>query len=213
MKNIQDIALYSDSFYVGALYPFAEEGELYLFTVQHRAKYKTGQVNTKMPGGSGDEAYLSEERYLALLEELLDKLSYDRRAKLLVLNQEFDRNDALSEHPDSEHILWLLRTMVMQCLESTGYYPAVLTPRVVDIVERSEDHYQYFLEVKEWWDKNGDTVTVPVSEEAFQSPDPDIVVARQKIPMLEFEELLIESHCRPVEFYLEYLRERAKGAD
>ncbi len=208
MKKIQDIELYSDSFFVGALFPFAEDGVLYLFTVQHRDKYKTGEVNTKLPGGSGDSAYASDKKYFARLEEILEKLSFDRRANLLILNQEYDRNNLFSEHPDGKNMLWLLRTMVLKCLEATGYYPADLAPRVVDIVERSEDHYQYFLEVKEWWDKNAEQVKIPVPEEDFKPLDPDIVVPRQNIPMLEFEDFLLETHCRPVEFYLEYLQEQ-----
>lgn len=213
MKKIQDVELYPSSFFVGALFPFVEDGEIFLLTVQHLDKYKTGQVNTKLPGGSGDVSYASDEKYFARLEEILEKLSFDRRANLLILNREYDRNDLFSDHPEGKNMLWVIRTLVLKCLEGTGYYPADPEPRVVDIVERSEDHYQYFLEMKEWWDKNGDPIHAPVPEEDFNPLDPDIVKTREKIPMLEFEELLFETHCRPVEFYLEYLREQAQRTD
>ncbi len=32
------------------------------------------------------------------------------------------------------------------------------------------------------------------------------------MPLLEFEDILIESHCRPAEFYLGQLREKARQA-
>jgi hypothetical protein len=212
MKKLQDIELYSNSFYVGVLFPFVEDGQLFLLTVQHRDKYKSGQVNTKLPGGSGEKSFGPDKRYFSRLEEILEALAFDRRAVLLILNQEYSRKEEFAGHPDKKGILWLLQTMVLKCLEATGYYPADLNPRVVDVVERSEEHYQYFLEVKEWWDKNGEPVKIPLPDEEFKPLDPDIVVAREKMPALEFEEFLIESHCRPVEFYLEYLREVARQA-
>ena len=97
-------------------------------------------------------------------------------------------------------------------MEATGYYPADLNPFVVDIVERSEDHYQYFLEIKEWWDNTGNPIKMPIKDPEFVPLDKDIVQTREQIPMMEFEELLIESHRRPVEFYVEHLRNLALQA-
>ena len=213
MQKLKDLpALYSDSFFVGALYPFAEEGTLYLLTVQHLDKYKSGKVNTKLPGGSVDEELARDSKYFSKLEEVLEKLGYERRAVLMIMNQEYSRKELYNEHPEGDGILWLLHTLVIRCLEATGYYPADIDPYVVDIVERTDDHYQYFLEMKEWWDKSGDPIKIPVEEEDFKTLDPDIVAPREKTPILEFEELLIGSHKRPVEFYLEHLKDRARQA-
>ena len=77
-------------------------------------------------------------------------------------------------------------------------------------MERSEDHYQYFLEVKEWWDRSGNKVEVPAPDDDFVPLDKDIVAPRHKLPILEFEELLIGSHRRPVEFYIEHLKNLAR---
>jgi len=210
IMKLQQIDFFPDSFFVGALFPFVENGELFLLTVQHLDKYNKGETNAKLPGGSGDKSLASETKYFARLEEVLEALSFDRRAVLLILNQEYSRREHFGDHPLSDSILWLLHTLVLKCLEATGYYPADLDPRVVDVVERSDDHYQYFLEIKEWWDKHGDRVPIPQLDEEFVPLDKDILVPRQKMPLLEFEEILIESHCRPVEFYLEHLREKAR---
>jgi hypothetical protein len=212
MNKLQNIELYSDSFFVGALFPFVEDGVLHLLTVQHRDKYKSGKVNTKLPGGSSDRTFASDTKYFARLDEVLEALSFERRAVLLIHNQEYSRRDAFKDHPDKKGIYWILQTMVLQCLEATGYYPADLEPWVVDIVERSEDHYQYFLEVKEWWDQSGNPVKIPEPDEEFKPLDKDIVVPREKMPILEFEEIMLDSHARPVEFYLEHLREKAMRA-
>lgn len=210
MKKLQHIELYSDSFFVGALFPFVEEGNVHLLGVRHLDKYKSGQVNMKLPGGSADPAFASSTKYFARLEEVLEKLGFERRAVLLILNQEYSRREQFSEHPQSDEILWLLHTLVLKCLEGTGYYPADLDPFVVDIVERSDDHYQYFLEIKEWWDKNGEAIAMPVPDEDFTPLDKDIQVPREKFSILDFEELLIGSHKRPVEFYLEHLKTLAR---
>ena len=210
--KLQHIDFFPDSFFVGALFPFVENGKLFLLSVQHLDKYKKGEVNTKLPGGSGDKRLASEAKYFARLEEVMEALSFDRRAVLLILNQEYSRRAQFEDHPLGGRILWLLQTLVLNCLESTGYYPSSLDPWVVDVVKRSDDHYQYFLEIKEWWDQHGEPVQIPQLDETFVPLDKDIIVPRQKMPLLEFEEILIESHCRPVEFYLEHLKENARQA-
>lgn len=206
MQKLQHTEFLSESFFVGALFPFVEEGTLSLLAVQQKDKYKRGQVQTKMPGGTGEQEYIKSTPYFKRLEEVLEALAFDRRAVLLIMNQEYSRRELLENHPQSEEMRWLLQTLVLNCLETTGYYPADLDPFVVDIVERSEDHYQYFLEMKEWWDAKGDPVKIPAPDEDFKPLDEDILVAREIIPMKEFEELLISSHRRPVEFYLEHLQ-------
>ena len=168
-----------------------------VMVVHHRDKYKSGEVNIKLPGGTGDREYASDSKYFARLEEVLEALDYDRRAVLMIQNQEYSRRAAFRDHPDHEGIYWILQTMVLKCLEATGYYPADLEPWVVDIIERSEDHYQYFLEIKEWWDKNAEKVKAPQADEEFTPLDKDIVATRDRLPMMEFEEILLESHCRP----------------
>ncbi|MCO6492789.1 MAG: hypothetical protein J5I98_30500 [Phaeodactylibacter sp.] len=210
--KLQHIDFFPDSFFVGALFPFVEDGKLFLLAVQYLDKYKKGEANTKLPGGSGDRRLASETKYFARLEEVLEALSFDRRAVLLILNQEYSRRAQFEDHPLGGHIIWLLQTLVLKCLEATGYYPASLDPSVVDVVKRSDDHYQYFLEIKEWWDQHGGQVQIPQPDEEFVPLDKDVVVPRQKMPLLEFEEILIESHCRPVEFYLERLKESARQA-
>ncbi|MBR9920674.1 MAG: hypothetical protein GYB31_07520 [Bacteroidetes bacterium] len=212
MRKIQDIELYSPSFFVGALFPFVDDGEVTLLVVQHLDKYKSGKVNTKLPGGSAEADFASETRYFERLEADLNKLGFDRRTILLILNQEYSRRAQFRDHSDTEGIHWMLQTLVLRCLEATGYYPADLDPRVVDIVERSEDHYQYFFEIKEWWDKEGEKVEAPQADAEFKPLDTDIQVPRDKMPITEFEDILIGSHCRPVEFYLEHLRALALKA-
>ena len=210
MKKLQDIEFFPESFFVGALFPFVEDGKLFLLTVQQPDKYKSGQINTKLPGGSSVREMSSDSKYFDRLEEVLNALSFERRAVLLILNQEYSRRAQHAEHPNDVPVLWLLQTLVLNCLEATGYYPADLDPWVVDIMERSEDHYQYFLEVKEWWDRSGNKVEVPAPDDDFVPLDKDIVASRHKLPILEFEELLIGSHRRPVEFYIEHLKNLAR---
>lgn len=53
---------------------------------------------------------------------------------------------------------------------------------------------------------------IPQPDEEFVPLDKDIIVPRPKMPLLEFEDILIESHCRPAEFYLGQLREKARQA-
>ena len=105
-----------------------EDGKLFLLTVQHLDKYKKGEVNNKLPGGSGDKRFASESKYFARLEEVMEGLSFDRRATLLILNQEYSRRAQFEDHPLGKNILWLLQTIVLKCLEATGYYPADLDP-------------------------------------------------------------------------------------
>ena len=194
------------------LFPFVEEGKIFLLVVNTKNKYQPGQTHVKLPGGTGDRKYAKGDAYLKRLEEVLEVLSFDRISILKILNQEYDRRVLLAEHPDSKRVQWLLQTLVLECLEATGYYPADLDPWVVDVVERSEDHYQYFLEIKELWDKNTEVVKIPQADEDFTPIDEDIITPRGKLPIMEFEEVLIDSHKRPIEFYIEHLKRKAKQA-
>ena len=210
MNKLQNLDYFPETFFVGALFPFVEDGALSMLVVQNRNKYKGGKIDTKLPGGSGMKEFSSDSKYYTKLEEVLEALTFDRRATLLIMNQEYSKKDTFKDHEESDDIMRLLRSLTIKCLEATGYYPADLDPFVIDVVERSDDHYQYFLEVKEWWDKNGDAVKIPEADEDFTPLDKDIVVARQTMSMMDdYEEILLDSHCRPVEFYLEHLRHLA----
>jgi hypothetical protein len=212
MHPLHIIELDTDSFFAGMLFPFAEEGQVYLMTVVNKDKYNLGQTQIKLPGGTGDRPYANWEKYQKRLEEVLAELSYDRIATLKVLNREYDRREAYAEHPQKKRAHWLLHTLTLSCLEGTGYYPADTEPWVVDVVEKSEDHYQYFFEIKELWDANANPVKIPQADEAFKPLDKDVVATRQKMDIYDFEEELIGSHQRPVEFYLEYLKRKAQAA-
>ena len=114
MTKLHDIEFYSDSFFVGALFPFVDGGAIQLMVVHHLDKYKRGEVNTKLPGGSSDRTYASDTKYFERLEQIMESLSYDRRAVLLVQNQEYSRRAEFRDHPDSDGIMWIIQTMVLR---------------------------------------------------------------------------------------------------
>ncbi|MCB0706724.1 MAG: hypothetical protein KDC34_15520 [Saprospiraceae bacterium] len=212
MYKLQQIDLHTDSFFAGMLFPFVDEGKLFLLVLSTKNKYNPSQPNIKFPGGTGDRKYSKGEVYLERLEEILTTLSFDRIATLKVLNQEYDRRAEFMDHPEQKRAMWILQTLVLECLESTGYYPADISPWVVDVVERSDNHYQYFLEITELWDKNAEAVKIPQQDESFTPIDQDVISSREKMPIMDFEEILIDSHKRPVEFYIEHLKSKAGGA-
>lgn len=212
MVKLQHLDLESESFYAGMLYPFVEDGQLMLFVLHAKNKYDKNKVNIKMPGGSGDKRYAKGDAYEKKLEETLEALKFDRIARLKILNQEYDRRAKHADHPNAKRALWILQTLTLECLEATGYYPADVDPWIADVVEKSEEHVQYFFEIKEIWDKEANVIATPEPDDEFEPIDENVVVPRDKIDMLDFEEMLADSHKRPVEFYLEHLREKALKA-
>ena len=62
--KLQHIDFFPDSFFVGALFPFVEDGKLFLLSVQHLDKYKKGEANNKLPAGPVTEDWLPKRSIL-----------------------------------------------------------------------------------------------------------------------------------------------------
>ena len=99
------------SFYVGVIFPFAEEGSHNLLVINDDSKIK-------LPGGTSKEEYQDYNDFeLALKRLLILNLDFNIEVADKIFDNEWQRNKFFEDQDDGDRVLWILRTLVMVSLK------------------------------------------------------------------------------------------------
>lgn len=202
MHNFFDVPNPDDSHFVGIVFPFKMNGSNYVFCVKDRDLMRN-HINTKFPGGSNEEWYEDDFSYEDDLFKTLDILGFkDKKVQVRIYQNYKKQKKAFDENSEHKPKLYVLRTMVMESLKNLGYYPLDIAPKIVEFVEKS-GHTQYFVEVTEFIDANGERVLAPDTTKKFKALDSDVIESRIPLMVSDFEQL-IHSHKSALKKYLQW---------
>lgn len=200
MYKLIDVPIPPQSHFVGILFLYEEDGIQKILTVKDKNS-ESNHINLKLPGGTSERLYEEYVLYENALFKTLEKLKFNKNTLAKIFKNEIKRKRSLEEHKGLQALAFILRTMVMESLEEIGYYPMDLDPLVVDVVEK-DYHTQYFVEVKNFIDANGDEIVIPNMDDNFKPLDSDVIETRVPLDLSDFQKL-IHSHKKAAEKFFQ----------
>ena len=189
MYNFTEVPLPPYSHYAAIIFLYEEDGEKKILTVKDQDKNEN-RLNIKLPGGTNERVYENYMLYENAMFKDLETMKFERPALVKILKNERKKKKVMEEeYGEIEDLGLILRTMCLECLRKTGYYPMDREPRVAFVLEK-DAHTQYFLEINTLIDREGNEVRMPNPSDNFRPLDRGIAETRVGIPVNEYRTLI-----------------------
>ena len=186
MHTFTEVPLPPYSHYAAIIFLYEEDGQKKILAVKDQDKNEN-RLNIKLPGGTNERVYENYMLYENAMFKDLETMKFERPALVKILKNERKKKKVMEEeYGEIESLGLVLRTMCLECLRKTGYYPLDKEPKVAFFLEK-EGHTQYFLEITTLIDRKGNEVLIPSNAiDNFRPLDRGVAETRVGIPANEY---------------------------